>query len=432
MRTLILAAALVALAHAARAQEPERRSSGPLRQSPEERLTKSATAKAPGATPTAPAPAVHPASPPSAAHPTTVATAPSRDAIVRAAFVAGVKSNPRVSPADESGWRTIARMTGLGQDELVRAYDAIYVVDFAYKFLLRRPVRAADSARVVTLVDGMRRGGRWEAAWREVAQSPESETVNGAWAPAPFDSPAEARARFGLSYAPTPQQCFGAIGDMCDGGVPAIFGAVQPRWSSYFTLPDGTRMGFVDVGVDVGSILYHNLCVADPKSQGCAGFLQLAGQLAANPSAKTSSAELIAVAVQIGIGMLRGSGPQTDALQADASAWNKAVWNVVDGRTWRQTYGPYPVDRDAHRARWYDDLRSAPAREAWMSPVPKDGSPAGPDQKLRYTGSETRASLRLTAPPGAHLDGRDGAFCRSHTFASVTTPLLKAPLGTCK
>lgn len=363
-------------------------------------------------------------------------TISARQTMLLQSYADGKARNPRVQPEDASGWQAIARMTQLDHDALVASYDAIYVADLAYKYLLHRHVQPTDSALAVALVQRMRNGESWQDAWRDVAQSPAVETLYGAWAPSRVATPQLAQSVFGLDFAPSAEQCFGALGDMCDGGVPTVYPSVQPHWSNFFTMPDGTQMGYVDVGVDVGSILFHNQCVGTPMAQGCSIFAPPPGTAATAVADTTTrpgiprdltQAGVLAKNIQDAPGTAANGG--TGPLRA--AAWNKAIWNVIDGRKWRATFGPYPTDFRERRQYWYDDIRRVPARDAWMAPVPKFGL-ATPAQTMQYTGTETRASQLLAAPGGTQLDGRDAAYCRSHVFGSTASPPLKAPLGVCR
>jgi hypothetical protein len=157
-------------------------------------------------------------------------------------------------------------------------------------------------------------------------------------------------------------------------------------------------MGFVDIGVAVGSILHDNACLQNHSGLNCNG-------IGAGDLIKTSS------------------GPA-------AAEWNKAAWNLMDNRNWRAQFGPYPVNTDAHRSGWYDDLRPVASRESWMAPVL--GVITIPAHTIRYTGGETKGSRRLKAPAFRTLDGKDQAFCASGQFADRFTTPLKSPAGHCR
>jgi hypothetical protein len=326
---------------------------------------------------------------------TTTTTTVTRDATIGRAYAAGKARNPRVQPADSAGWHAVARMTPYAYDDLVASYDQIHVVRIAYQQLLgRRP----DSTGAILRLNQLKGGMPWQSVWTEIAHSPEREQKTGRWAPAYYATPDQARAAFGLPFTPTPEQCFGALGDKCEGGIPPLYPTVQPTWTATFVMPDGTKMGYVDIGVAVGSILHDNTCFRDRSGLNCNG-------------------------IDFGADLTKNS-----AMPA-AMEWSKAVWNVVDGRTWRERFGPYPVDAATHRASWYDDVRPVPTREAWMAKV--SGMVAEMHPSVQYTGAELRETQRLKAPANKGLDEKDGAFCRSGSFVSVQTILLKT-WGVCR
>ena len=322
-------------------------------------------------------------------------TAPeSRSAMLERAFNEGAKGFPNLKTADRQVWLALADKSGMTYDELVKSWAGIYVVHYAFEKLLERQP-SGDEVKRYALNLGS--GRNWHPFWREIATSPERDQKFGYYAPAPFSSPTDAQRAFGSKQPPTPEQCFGAMGDKCEGGIPQ-YPEVQPRWIGRFTLPDGTVMGFVDMGVAVGSILHDNACLQNHNGLNCNG-------IGAGDLIKTSS------------------GPA-------APEWNKAAWNLIDGRNWRAQFGPYPVNTQAHRSGWYDDLRPVASRESWMAPVL--GMITIPAHTIRYTGGETKGSRRLKAPAHRTLDGKDQAFCASGQFADRFTTPLKSPAGHCR
>jgi hypothetical protein len=320
-----------------------------------------------------------------------------RDQMVARALQDGMAQHPAFPIPDADAWKKIAYESNLSYDDLLKSYDAIWVVHLAYQKLLGR---APETAGANHWLGHLRGGMTWETMWRMVAHSPERERTFGAWAPAPYDVATDAQRDFGLSFAPTPEQCFGGLGDKCEGGIPTVANdQVQPIWNDTFMMPDGTRMGYVDIGVAVGSILHDNVCLRDRGALNCNGLGW--GDLVKSP------------------------------FWAGSLEWNKATYNTTDRRAWRQRFGPYPTDQGARRARWFDDLRPMPAREAWMAPVVSIGTV--PYQTVRYAGNETRESRRLAAPAGARLDWRDQQMCRSGAFSSVGNYLPGlAPAGICQ
>ncbi len=110
--------------------------------------------------------------------------------------------------------------------------------------------------------------------------------------------------------------------------------------------------------------------------------------------------------------------------------WNKASWNVIDQRTWRQTFGPYPTDPSIRERDWYDDLRPAMPRPAMMAPAISMFT--WPGLTVKPTDGETRQSRALQAPTGTSLDDTDVSFCRSGAFGSTGWFVGKASWGICK
>jgi hypothetical protein len=310
------------------------------------------------------------------------------------AFGDGGKSYPNYRRADKRAWLELADKSGMTYDELVKSWGAIYVVHYAFQNLLQRQP-SGDEVKRHALNLGS--GSNWHPFWREIAISPERDQKFGYYAPAPFSSPNDAQRAFGRKSRPTPEQCFGGLGDKCEGGIPG-YPEVQPRWIKRFTLPDGTEMGIVEIGVAVGSILHDNACLQNHDGLNCNG-------VGAGDLVKTSS------------------GPA-------ALEWNKAAWNLLDTRIWRARFGPYPVNKNARRSGWYDDLRPMASRESWMAPAL--GMVTIPVQTIRYTGAETKESRRLKAPSHRTLDAKDEAFCASGRFAHRFTTPLKSPAGNCR
>ena len=173
---------------------------------------------------------------------------------------------------------------------------------------------------------------------------------------------------------------------------------MQPDWKQHFNLPDGTEMAYVELGVAVGSIMHDAACLDGPAGGvACSGWVAIAD-------------------------ITKHSGVPA------AREWNKAAWNVIDGRGWRHVFGPYPVDLSLRR-KWYDDMRPAPGRGGYMAEVA--GILTLPIHDVRYEGREKRASAVLFAPPGTTLDGRDGAYCSAKKFRKTESPIGKAMSGTC-
>ncbi|HJU90433.1 MAG TPA: hypothetical protein VJ672_13680 [Gemmatimonadaceae bacterium] len=324
---------------------------------------------------------------------------PDRNAIVERAYMTGRARHTRWWLKGERLWRARWIETAMGssltEQELVTSWRHIATAAVLYGAVLSRAPNGEELSRQIALLAA---GKDWRVIWRELAQSPEREQRFGFWASAPM-SLQDAKATFGFPTLRTAEQCFGGVGPKCEGGVPDLYAWVHPRWHNYFTMPDGTEMAYVEMGVVVGSILHDNVCMDAQQGTAiaCQGW------------------ELVTD--------LTKHGGVPGALE-----WHKATWNVIDGRGWRAVFGPYPTNMSARRS-WYDDVRPVRARRTMMA------APVGPlglpilDQP--YRGQERRATIVLTAPPGTKLDGTDAAFCTSKKFKSEESPLAKAPLGTC-
>ncbi|HKP15067.1 MAG TPA: hypothetical protein VJT85_03355 [Gemmatimonadaceae bacterium] len=293
-------------------------------------------------------------------------------------------------------WDPIAAASGLSADQQIAAWKEIGVVALAYKHLLNRQPTPAETQRDVA---ALKAGTTWKQLWRQLAQSPERESRFGFWAPAPIATGAEAQSVFGLASVPQSQQCFGGLGPKCAGGIPEVVnGKVAPTWSGPFRMPDNTSMGYITIGVAVGSILHDNACLSDMSGLNCNGL---------------GAGDLIKV----------GGFPAV-------MEWNKAAWNVMDQRTWRETFGPYPSDQAQREAEWYDDIRPVQSRSAKMAPV--ISMLAFPGLTETYRGRETRRSRALKAPANTSIDDTDVQFCGSGAFASQGAFPLKASWGICR
>ena len=290
-------------------------------------------------------------------------------------------------------WDPVAAASGLSADQQIAAWKEIGVIALAYKHVLgRQPTPAETQGDVAALKSGT----TWKQLWRRLAQSPERESRFGYWAPAPMPA-SEAPAVFGIASGS--QQCFGGLGPKCAGGIPEVVnGKVAPAWSGSFRLPDNTSMGYVSIGVAVGSILHDNACLRDMSGLNCNG---------------------------VGAGDLIKIGGFPAVME-----WNKAAWNVIDQRTWRETFGPYPTDQAQREAEWYDDIRPVPNRISMMAPVLS--MLAFPGLTESYRGGETRRSRALKAPANTSVDDTDVQFCGSGGFASQGAFPLKASWGICR
>jgi hypothetical protein len=297
-------------------------------------------------------------------------------------------------------WDPVAAASGMTSAEVVAAWKEIGIVALAYRHVLSRQPTPEETRRDVAALKG---GTTWRQLWRQLAHSEERDTRFGYRAAAPIPDPIQAQQAFGVAVAPwTTQQCYGAIGPRCDG-IPDLVNVVnsriQPYWFGAFRMPDDTEMAYVEIGVNVGSVLHDNACLKDKGGTACNGY-SLIGDLI-----------------------------KTDLIWPATLEWNKAAWNLIDHRSWRARFGPYPTDPRLREREWYDDLRPARPRPTMMAPV--ISVLAWPGLTVTYTGGETLQSRALQAPAGTSLDATDVAYCQSGAFSSVGSFVGKAPWGIC-
>jgi hypothetical protein len=294
-------------------------------------------------------------------------------------------------------WDSVASASGMTSAQRVAAWKEIGVVALEYRHILNRLPTSAETQRDVAALEA---GTTWKQLWRTLAHSAERDQRFGYWAPAPIPDSIQAGRDFGMAVPPwTSQQCSGGLGPKCGGGIPDIVnGKVAPVWFGAFRMPDGTQLAYVEIGVAVGSILHDAACLKDKGGLNCNG---------------------------LGAGDLIKTGLWPAGLE-----WNKASWNVIDQRTWRAKFGPYPTDPLLRDKDWYDDLRPMPARPAMMAPA--ISMLAWPGLTIKYTGGESRQSSVLKAPAGTSLDDTDVAYCASRAFGSTGWFVGKASWGICK
>jgi hypothetical protein len=283
--------------------------------------------------------------------------------------------------------------------ERVNAWKEIGIVALEYKHILRRQPTPEETRRDIA---ALKAGTHWSQLWRQLAHSTERDERFGYWAPAPIPDSLEAQRAFHLDVPPwTAQQCYGGLGPKC-GGLPdpilVLNERVNKYWFGAFRLPDNTEFAYIEMGVAVGSILHDNACLNQKLGLNCNGIWG-------------------------------GDLFKLGGLWAAELEWNKAAWNLIDGRTWRAVFGPYPLNLAFRDRYWYDDLRPAVARPAMMARAISILS--WPGLTVTYTGGESRQSRALLAPAGTKLDATDVAYCASGAFASVSSPDYKAPMGTC-
>jgi len=294
-------------------------------------------------------------------------------------------------------WDGVASSSGMTSAEQIASWKEIGVVALEYYHILGRKPTPDETRRDIAT---LKAGTTWEQLWRQLAHSAERDARFGYWAPAPIPDYRQAQSDFGLAEPPwTPQQCYGGLGPRCSGGIPEeINNGVSPHWFGVFHMPDNTELAYVEIGVAVGSILHDNACLKYMDGLNCNG---------------------------LGAGDLIKSGLWPAGLE-----WNKASWNVIDQRTWRATFGPYPTDPGMRERIWYDDLRPATPRFTMVEPAVSIIS--WPGLTVRYTGGETRQTRALLAPTGTSLDVTDVAFCKSGAFSSTGSFPGKASWGICK
>lgn len=275
-------------------------------------------------------------------------------------------------------WRTAQLNGGPVLYEELRRHLAAEMVDIAYRQLLKREPDPQGRQHYIDLLLGPNYTG--ELVWKELARSQERLDRFGYWAPhvTGFDGKREL--------------CFGAVGPGCQG-VPWLN---EPRWVDKFTRPDGVEMGYIEIYVAVGSILHDNSCLRYGGHY-CSGI----------PAGVTG--DLI---------------PLAQYAQGSSLEWNKAVYNMKDGRVWRHKFGPYPLD-DRLRGLYSDDLTKVANRSSKMAPVIHIGvlgifigrvSFATPYPSVPYVHGETRQTRALVAPAGVPVDRGDQEFCASGRY----------------
>ena len=274
-------------------------------------------------------------------------------------------------------WARAAEISGLPHDSLVVAWKEINTIALLYRHLLQREPNRDEVRRELPRLK--RGAAEWKRLWRELAHSDERDQRFGYWAPAPLTSASAAQQKFGLGVTPAvPQICFGAMGPNC-GGAPTP--NVSPKWFGHFRLPDGTEFAYVNVGVGVGSVTHDYMCLIHREGLNCDG---------------------------LGAGDLIKHAGWPAALE-----WNKATWNVLENRVWRDIFGPYPTSA-FHQREFFDDLREVKARPAKLAPILSQLS--GIEKTIPYSGAETKRTRALKAPPGTLLDDTDAAYCVTGQF----------------
>ena len=326
-----------------------------------------------------------------------VVPAESREEMLQRVYSAGLRANDWWQRGANRGrrfWMETANVSGFDEATLRSRWRELAIAAQLYQHIFYRAPTKIELDRQLA---AQRAGVSADDQWRTLAQSAAREREHKIFAPAPMTM-SQAQGLFGWRYPRPGEQCYGGLGPGCTGTIPAVFEWVQPKWQQHFMLPDGTEMAYVEIGVAVGSIMHDAACMDGP-----AGGVACSGWEAITDITKHSGVPA-------------------------AKEWNKAAWNVMDGRGWRHTFGPYPVDL-ALRRKWYDDMRPAPGRGGYMAEVA--GILTLPIHDVRYAGREKRASAVLFAPSGTTLDGRDAAYCSAKKFKRTESPIGKAMAGIC-
>lgn len=168
------------------------------------------------------------------------------------------------------------------------------------------------------------------------------------------------------------ERCFGAIGMQCAGG---RMGTKKEDEIAEAAAPPGVINSDCTITQDVavGSIMHDNCCVTN---HGNGAYCS-------------------------------GEAPGTDELDPVCMReWRKAVWNKIDGRTWRHTFGPYLSDDQG------DQLGTMTARSAKTN-----GLLGFRDDPQPWPGPERYSTRQLVAPPGTPLDIDSAAYCASGRFS---------------
>jgi hypothetical protein len=155
-----------------------------------------------------------------------------------------------------------------------------------------------------------------------------------------------------------PEKCFGAVGSQCNGapGAPAV----------------NLQNGYRRMKVSVGSIAHDTCCARNPDGKWCGKYQEI------------------------------GHNGQCDM------EWNKAFWNVIDGRMW---------EHDFNANTFTDSALVSNPRSATFNPNYLGGGVI----RLR----ETRSSIILSAPRGTALDVGDEQFCASKRAVQKSSPFKR-------
>lgn len=195
---------------------------------------------------------------------------------------------------------------------------------------------------------------------------------------------------------PTPEQCLGAVGPRCNG---TPMGTPTPARVGTFQRMDGMWMHYIEMAVNVGSILHDKSC---SESSTSVYVVYCAEDWRSDRAEQQIS-----------------SCPNCRGV----AEWRKAWWNTQDNRYWIHGFGPYPTDATT-AAVFTDDTRIVANR---YTEVPSTGSSFVPYTKGEYAGTKV-----LFARNGTALDQSDRAFCATEWFSELHTPFFgPSPYGIC-
>ncbi len=181
------------------------------------------------------------------------------------------------------------------------------------------------------------------------------------------------------------ERCFGATGRGC---ATQLLGEIpfKPEFVTRIN-PDCT----VDARVSVGSIFHDNCC--NQYSNG----LYCQGEFVANMFLQDLPSQFL------GLNCSR--------------EWRKAVYDVVEDRSWVQKFGPYYFNADGSVKSDFIGGLINPPREGYTYGGGIDGVR---DKKMLFTLPQREATERLKAPSGTKLEYGDEKYCASGKFRTFS------------
>jgi hypothetical protein len=177
----------------------------------------------------------------------------------------------------------------------------------------------------------------------------------------------------------SPDRCFGATGRACASQLLGEINVIGQKPEFVTSLNHDCS---VNERVSVGSIFHDNCCALPQNVNG----MYCSGDLLFNFTEKDK--------------LFQDSG------HACHREWRKAVYDVLENRSWPERFGPYYTNGnfDAYGP-------SETARRGYTY------GPMGVQDKPRqYSGSEYQATKRLQAPMNQKLEWGDNEFCKSRRF----------------